>query len=263
MKSKPLISIITVCYNSEKTIKDTIESVLNQTYTNIEYILIDGKSIDSTVEIIKSYEVEAKEKGIIYRWISEPDKGIYDAMNKGIDLVTGEYINFMNSGDSFVNNDILKVILKQVTNEEDIIYGDVIIKFDQNNKKILFAREIKSFYKGIPFCHQSCFIKSNLMKEEKYDLKYQLCSDYDFFYNMYMKKKKYKYIKLPIAIYDYYGVSSNLAKTFAEKKKIVLFYEPKYSLYLYFLRIKNMIKFFLPLFIIRKIQTRRKRKFYE
>ena len=95
----PLISIITVCFNSSKTIRQTIESVLNQTYTNIEYILVDGKSTDNTVAIIEEYAPQFTAKGIVYRWVSEPDAGIYDAMNKGIKLATGEWIGIINSDD--------------------------------------------------------------------------------------------------------------------------------------------------------------------
>ena len=95
----PLISIITVCFNSAKTIRQTIESMLNQTYTNIEYILVDGKSTDNTVAIIEEYAPQFAAKGIVYRWISEPDGGIYDAINKGIKFATGEWINIQGSDD--------------------------------------------------------------------------------------------------------------------------------------------------------------------
>ena len=124
--TKPLISIITVCFNSAKTIRQTIESVLNQTYTNIEYILIDGKSTDNTVAIIQEYAPLFAAKGIAYRWVSEPDNGIYDAMNKGIKLATGEWIGIINSDDYFVSNVVFNDLSQLMsTNSFDAFYSDL------------------------------------------------------------------------------------------------------------------------------------------
>ena len=95
------ISIVTVCYNAERSIKSTIESVLKQTYTDYEYILIDGKSTDNTYKIVCSYDKKFKNRGVQYRHISEQDQGIFDAMNKGIQMARGRYINFMNADDKF------------------------------------------------------------------------------------------------------------------------------------------------------------------
>ena len=101
----PLISIITACFNNEKTINDTIESILNQTYISLEYILVDGSSSDSTVNFIESYERKFQEKRIQYKWISEPDNGIYDAWNKGLERATGDWIVFI-GGDDYFKSDI-------------------------------------------------------------------------------------------------------------------------------------------------------------
>lgn len=112
------ITVVTVCFNAEKVLEQTILSVLNQTYKNVEYVLIDGGSNDGTLEVIKKYADKVK-------WISEPDKGIYDAMNKGIKMATGEWICFMNAGDSFASNDVLeKVFLKEYPEDVKFLYSD-------------------------------------------------------------------------------------------------------------------------------------------
>jgi len=108
----PLISIITVCFNSENTIKDTIESVLNQTYKNIEYLIIDGKSSDETLNIIKSFEEKFNNSKITFKWISEADKGIYDAMNKGLKMANGELIGILNS-DDWYELETVKIIVEK------------------------------------------------------------------------------------------------------------------------------------------------------
>ena len=130
---KPLVSIVTVVYNGEVFLEKTIQSVINQSYSNIEYIIIDGGSTDETVDIIKKYEDR------IDYWVSEIDSGIYDAMNKGIDLASGDWINFMNAGDSFVGCNVLlnlNYFLSDIN--YDIIYGDVNI-IDTNNSKNLYT----------------------------------------------------------------------------------------------------------------------------
>ena len=117
------LSIITVCYNAEKTIANTIESILGQTYMDFEYIIIDGKSTDSTYKIVCAYDEKFRNKGIKYYHFSELDKGIFDAMNKGIYYAHGKYINFMNADDKFHSSKVLeKVFKKQMT--ADVIYGD-------------------------------------------------------------------------------------------------------------------------------------------
>ena len=122
MLEKPLISIVTVSYNAVATIEQTILSVINQTYSNIEYIIIDGGSTDGTLDVIKKYADK------IAYWVSEPDKGIYDAMNKGIKVATGEWINFMNCGDYFVANNTLESVFGsgKIYKKAEILYGDSI-----------------------------------------------------------------------------------------------------------------------------------------
>lgn len=125
--TKPLISIITVCFNSEKTIRRTIKSVLSQTYTNLEYILVDGDSGDDTVKIIKEYEPQFCAKGITYRLLSEPDKGIYDAMNKGVKLASGDWIAIVNSDDYLVDANVYSEVHSKIQGMPNIeaVYSDL------------------------------------------------------------------------------------------------------------------------------------------
>jgi len=204
MKKKPSITVITVCYNSEKTIKETIESVINQTYSNIEYILIDGNSTDNTVKILESYEEEAKEKEISYKWISEPDKGIYDAMNKGIDIASGNWIYFLGSDDIFIDRFVVERVSKKFHNRNTIYYGDVY----RPKLNRLYAGEFSKLKLSKQnICHQSIFYPSGELKKIKYNLDYSILADYDLNLKLF-KKNKFEYVNLTIANYnDFNGVS--------------------------------------------------------
>lgn len=187
MHQQPKISVITVVYNGESLIERTIQSVLQQTYPHIEYLIIDGASTDGTLEKIRLY------KSKIDYFISEPDSGIYDAMNKGLKAATGEYVWFMNAGDTIYNKDTLTTIFKN-TADADIYYGDTE-EVDVNGKKIRMRRmkypenlTFKSFKMGMVVCHQSIIIKSE--KTSLYNLKYQISSDIDWVINALKKSHK-------------------------------------------------------------------------
>jgi glycosyltransferase involved in cell wall biosynthesis len=195
----PLISIITVVYNGASTLEQTILNIINQTYKNIEYIIIDGGSTDGSVDIIKKYEDK------ITYWVSEPDKGIYDAMNKGIKLATGDWINFMNSGDCFYDNSVVFSILPYLSENNDVLYGDTILK---NCKKKFKQYSLSKLKRHMPFCHQSCFVKSDIYQNCYFDLTYKYCADYKFFYNLYINGYKFARLPLIIVTYDENGVSS-------------------------------------------------------
>ena len=139
------VSIITICFNSEAVIKKTIESVLNQTYTDVEYLIIDGASKDKTVEIAESYRNSFEEKGIDYKIFSEPDKGIYDAMNKGIAKATGELVGLINSGDFYEPQMIETAVKAYEEKPYDIFYGD--INLIKDNGQIIVK---KSKYDKLP-----------------------------------------------------------------------------------------------------------------
>ena len=177
-------SVIVVSLNTKEKLRNTLESIYKQKINreNYEIIVVDGMSIDGTQEEI------LKKDNKIDKLIIEKDSGIYDAMNKGIKYSKGEWIIFLNSGDLFYNNYVLKKIYSCKINENDIIYGDTIV----DNKKFLYRVNGKLFNENsinIPFCHQSCFVKTNILKKNNFDLKYKICSYFNFFTKIYKKKK--------------------------------------------------------------------------
>lgn len=195
-ESHPLITVVTVVYNAESTLEQTILSVINQTYDNVEYILVDGVSTDGTLDIIKKYEDK------IDYWISEPDKGIYDAMNKGISLASGTWINFMNAGDEFYTVNVVEYCVSCMK-PNYCYYGDYynkLLKKKINQKK----------YKDIllqNICHQSIFYYTNILKNEVFNLKYPLLADYALNLKLF-SEKKFKNINFMVANYDGNGQSN-------------------------------------------------------
>ncbi|MHB9292417.1 hypothetical protein Holit_01514 [Hollandina sp. SP2] len=157
------ISLITVCYNSASTIRDTIESVLNQTHLDIEYILVDGNSKDETVSIITEYEPLFKGR---MRWISELDKGLYDAMNKGINMATGDIIGILNSDDVYASNDVLDVVNKAMMKHGlDSCYGDLLYIKNSRPYRYWRAGVRGSFKLGWMPPHPAFFVKREIYKK--------------------------------------------------------------------------------------------------
>lgn len=177
---QPKISIITVCYNSEKTIEDTILSVINQTYKNLEYIVIDGKSTDNTLAIINKY------KENISLIVSEKDNGIYDAINKGINLATGDIVGNLNSDDFYTDNHVIKDVVNQLQHtKSDGLYADLYYVDGKNTNKI--TRHWKSneykkgmFLKGWMPPHPTFFVKKEVyQKYGKFNLEFTSAADYE------------------------------------------------------------------------------------
>lgn len=175
--SKPTLSVITIVYNNVKDIERTMLSVLNQTYPNIEYIIIDGASKDGTKDIIYNY------KSRLAQFISEPDKGIYDAMNKGMALATGDYILFMNSGDEIYAPETVSEVFA-TEDAADIYYGETEMfndKWESLGQRRHHAPEHfswESFRFGMSVSHQAIYVKKNIA--EPFDLKYKYSSDIDW-----------------------------------------------------------------------------------
>lgn len=214
-------SIITVCLNAENCIRETIQSVLNQTTSNFEYIIKDGISTDETVGIAQSFSTAFAERGIPYRIISQKDAGIYDAMNQAIQEAKGEWILFMNAGDKVANGTILAQVEKNpCIREADIVYGDMIRK---NKEWFLYqkARDLEYFRLGLPFSHQSVFTRRVLFAEKKYMTEYTINSDYYFYLQCYQEGKRFYYIPIAISIFDVDGISSNWKLIYLEKLHIL------------------------------------------
>jgi glycosyltransferase involved in cell wall biosynthesis len=236
---KPLITIITVVYNGIETIEQTILSVVNQTYSNIEYIIIDGYSNDGTINIIKKHESK------IAYWISESDKGIYDAMNKGIEKATGEWINFMNSGDWFFNYDTISLLFERNDfSEYDLIYGNTHKRYP--NERYIKRPDV---YWKLGITHQSIFSRSYLNKKYKFDLQYKIAADFDFIFKVFSRNYKTIYINETIASMNMIGVSYYYRYIgFKEDRSIILKYQ-----YSFFLKIKSFIFFLIYLTLMGKI----------
>lgn len=178
------VSIITVSYNSEKTIKRTIESVLAQTYRNIEYLIIDGKSTDNTMNIVKKYE--DKFNGRMH-WISEPDEGIYDAMNKGIKMTSGELVGILNSDDYYEPDAVENMVNALGTEKYQILYG--FMRTLRNSEEYSIAiRTHKDLRNGM-ISHPTCFVTKKLYDDfGMYDTRYKSVADYDFMLRMFDNK---------------------------------------------------------------------------
>ena len=235
------VTVVTVVKNSEKLIKKTILSVLNQTFKKVEYIIIDGGSKDKTKNIINKYKKKIK------KIIFTNDNGIYEAMNLGIKKSSGEWIIFLNSGDIFYNKNVLKDIFFKKKYKDQIIFGNAVRNF--KFKKIEWIGKFYSNYSIImQFSHQASFIRSNYHKKNLYEIKNKITSDFIFFFNSYLKKIKFRKINNFISVIDTNGVSNN--KRFLSYYEVIkFFYKKKFFincllciLYLLYLQIKYFLK---------------------
>lgn len=201
------VTVVTAVLNDAGHIEQTILSVISQTDIEIEYIIVDGGSKDGTLELIGKY------KDKISLLISEPDRGVYDAMNKGIKYSTGDFVYFLNSGDVLLNPSILsKIKLEELKERNAIIYGNVVVAYGNiealEKPRPFFNSKMK--FKGIGICHQSMFFPGELIRNEKYDLSYNIAADYDLAYRLWRKGTEFLYKDITIAKYDWgKGISSN------------------------------------------------------
>ncbi len=204
-EDKPLISIVTVVYNDKEYLEETIQSIINQTYDNIEYIIIDGGSTDGTVDIIKKYENR------INYWVSEKDEGIYDAMNKGIDKVNGDFIIFMNSGDQLYESDTIEKVVDSIGNNQKAYFGRAKIYFEELSwyypKSDFNEDNIQEWMKEEQPNHQAIFYPKQFCKKQRYDLKYKIIGDVEHKYRT-AKMIGFEFIDVVVCNFKLDGVSS-------------------------------------------------------
>ncbi len=245
--NKPFISIITVVFNGEETLQNTIDSIKKQTYNNLEHIIIDGNSKDSTISIIK--------KNKIKNWISEPDKGIYDAMNKGIAMAMGDYIWFINSGDEIMSDSTISDIFNNNPSDADIYYGETVMI--DSNRKIIGDRRLKtpekltykSFKKGMLVSHQSFIVRKKIV--DKYNLKYKYSADFDWCLKAIKRSKSIINTHLVLSKFlDGGFTKQNIAPGLKERFKIMVNHYGLFSTLL--AHIPITIKFFSYLIVNRR-----------
>lgn len=211
-ENKPLITVITVVYNGVKTLEQTILSVINQTYENIEYIIIDGGSSDGTLDLIKKFEDK------IDYWQSEPDKGIYDAMNKGIELATGEYIYIIGCDDWLVNTNIFDEIKKYLIKGYDVISGQVWAVNNNGFQHLYYNRyeytkDEDIAYQKIYCPHQGMFVRKSVMLQKPFDIKFKIAADYKSLLSFWLDPTiSVLKINKVISFYNNEGLSSKLRK---------------------------------------------------
>lgn len=201
------ISVVTVTYNCDKILEATVESIINQTYPNVEYIIIDGASTDGTIEIINKY------RSYIAYFKSEPDKGIFDAMNKAIDMATGDWIIFMNAGDCFADVNVLEKLSAHMRPQVSAIYGktnQVTLRGVVSGKRPLPFFERKSKFKPMGVCHQSIVLSMKELGNIRFDLNYKIAADYDMIKRVHEINPNFVYADFAVSIIDATdGLSAN------------------------------------------------------
>lgn len=219
------ISIVTVTYNAGNTLEESILSTINQSYKNIEYIIVDGGSQDNTLKIIRKYENR------ITKWVSERDNGIYDAMNKALDYASGDYLVFIGCDDHFLSYNTIENVARFITDKDCVYYGNVF----RNSRNDIYKGHFNKFKISLEnICHQSIFYPKSVYKSYRYNLKYRVYADY--FYNLTIFPKfKFIYIPVTICYYNYEGFSS-VSRDLAFERDVDLYVMKQNGLIAYLLR---------------------------
>lgn len=260
------ISVVTVSFNCKHVIEETILNVLGQTYLDKEYVIIDGASTDGTLDIIKKYESR------ISCVVSEPDNGIFDAMNKSLDYVTGDYVIFMNAGDRFVHCNVLSDIFDGKTYDADLIYGDTYLQTEfgyklQKAHAIYLQNPTKKdlVFKSQGICHQSILTKVSILRNIKFNLAYPMGADYDTTAQIFYKgNHKLIYVGFPISIFDDRtgGVShGQILRVLKERREFFNYNSIQFYLIAYYRFIVHVIKSGLKMLFPSIVANHRKRKY--
>ena len=218
MKQLPKITILTASYNAAATIEQTIVSVVYQDYPNLEYIIIDGGSTDGTIDILKKYEKDG------LRWISEPDRGLYDALNKGVGMASGEYIEVLGGDDALVDQNIISRIVHQIELNTDILCGQAWCVDEKSSMQFPYFNEMarnKETYQGGMVPHAAMFARRELLLQYPFDTSYRIAGDYKFFLQCYYDKKvQIQYSDIMVAFFATSGLSSDVESAWREEKRL-------------------------------------------
>ena len=250
-KKFPLISIVTVSWNSQNCIEDTIKSVLMQDYPNVEYIVVDGASTDDTLQIIKKYADR------ITYFCSEPDNGVYDAMNKGISLAKGDWIIYMNCGDKFYDTNVVTTVFVQneglINQSVKVIYGDTIKVFKHGQTKIEKGNPVEVIKKFQPFIHQSAFFNIKNKNDAFFDCKYKIASDYNTTVRYFKKYGEISFLYIPTVVSVYEASDGLSARKENELKLLREYIRIKLSLNGFWLEaLKDEMKYVLKCLKVHK-----------
>lgn len=232
------ISVITVVFNDVVNIRKTMESYFSQTWKDKEYIVIDGGSTDGTVEIIREYSDR------LAYWCSEKDDGIYDAMNKGISHVTGDWINILNSGDYYVSNGVLEDAISSIEEKNaDVIYGNSIAKGRETEKFIVASPDISKMENHVIYRHGSSLIRTEVQKKYTYDLKKRrslgYALDWDMIYRVYKAGYIFRKVDVAIEVYDEYGTSNHIFRNLWYNYLVIS--QGKFKFYIFIKLIINIL----------------------
>lgn len=253
MNLLPLVSVVTVVFNGKDFIERTIKNVLSQDYENIEYIVIDGGSTDGTLEILSQYQSR------LTYFCSEPDRGIYDAMNKGIVVAKGAWINFMNAGDEFWSVDTVSKSVAQMFGDESVLYGGVEIDY-LGFFRTEHAGNPDNLWRGMQFSHQSTFIRLSYHKSNLFNTANNIAADLEFFHTAHSRGKKFKMLDQIVSRVITGGVSEkNRVRTVIASCTAVCGNELRLLIRIYYtIRILDtfmrfLVKASLPAALVRKI----------
>ncbi|MGI9417094.1 MAG: glycosyltransferase family 2 protein [Geminicoccaceae bacterium] len=191
-RTMPLVTVVTVTLNAGPTLQATMDSVLGQTYPRIESIVIDGGSTDGSVALLEAWSDR------LAAWVSEPDHGIYDAMNKGIALARGDWVIFMNAGDRFAAPDRVEAMMRSAADNVDFLYGDVESP-GRHGSETVPARPLDVMWQRISFSHQALFARTAIMKARPFDLAYDVIADYASYFTQYCEGRRFRHVPIVVA----------------------------------------------------------------
>ena len=232
MNPLPKISVITIAFNDREGLRLTMKSVLEQTYPKIEYIVIDGGSTDGSKDLIQQHA-----NSLTY-WTSEPDQGIYDAINKGIKHCHGDWVIIMNSGDEFAaSNVVSSIFTREIALKNQFIYGDCFVKYAGYQ---IFKRSgsIDAPWTGPQFSHQSIFIRGDYQRQHHYTLNNRIGADFEFFFSAYYAGLRFQRVRIPISRISSGGLSDqSRIESLIARYRVVRQLTPNIKIHLYFLNI--------------------------